>query len=470
MRLRYVNKYRILAGIFVLFLLYKYLTVNRRKEAEQAYYFEDIDQKVLKSNEIYDKYQIYSSDSLNKNYYYYKYKTSSSVDGEIKLEEKNNKRERDVNKEFYVIFEYTKVFNQPKYCNLKIKNDQFSSEKLLFKKLMDSADEAASRTNQKATYDILDDCLYKNCFFTCDKIFAKQANALLFHETDLKNELQVKNNLKNIMPFNDRTSSQIWILWNDEANGVQSNFDRFNFNWTISYKSSSEVSFGAYGVSKYKDKPVQAEHLDKELKAEFRKRSNKIVWFNSNCASKLRIEYARNLSRYYPLHVRGKCNQELEAVSNDYKLLTIDNISCSRDSLCELNFLKLNKYYLAFESKNCTDYITEKFWRSLSLGILPIVFQPSKVYYERLAPADSFIHLEDFEYDMEKLSKHLKEIDSNFSLFKKYFEWKAKFDIIYDMKLEKIRMCELCAKLNREKNEIYYKSVSKFFNNKCIAN
>jgi len=463
MRFIYKHKYRLLFGLFILFILFKYLNISDQVKIEKV--------EQISSNN-FDKYQIYLKDLLNKNYYYYKYKTTSSVNDEIKLvDEKSLKRKNEINKEFYLILEYTQIFFGQKYCNLKIKTEKSYSNHVSFKRILEDSQ------NKENSYDLLDECLYKNCFFTCDRTLANQANVLLFHETDLKNELNVKydsnlgkirRNLNNIAPFNQRSSSQIWLLWNDEANIVESNLDIFQFNWTMSYKSNSEISYGAYGIYNYKFKKNDDENFEENLKIEFKKRSNQIVWFNSNCLSKLRIEYARNISIYYPLHVRGKCTSAIYSETNDK--FSTDNLTCLRDSKCEMDLLQLNKFYLAFESKNCSDYITEKFWRSLSLGILPIVFQPAKKFYERLAPLNSFIHFEDFEHDALKLINHLKNIENDFTLYRKYFEWKSKYDIIYDMKLEKIRMCELCAKLNNENDEIYYKSVSKFFNNECFSN
>ena len=463
--MRFYNKYflKLLFGLFILFIVFKYLTKINDDSTELKSVIEQI------SSHNYDKYQIYSNDLLNKNYYYYKYKTSSGVVDEIKVVEENSKRKHEINKEFYLILEYTKVFHEQKYCNLKIKNGKFSNH-AIFKRLLKD-----NQNKEENTYDLLDECLYKNCFFTCDRSLATNANVLMFHETDLKYELsskynsnlaKIKRNLNNIAPFKDRTSSKIWLLWNDETNSVENNLDLFQFNWTMSYKSNSEISYGAYGIYSYKDRTD--ENFDGDLKIEFKKRSNQIVWFNSNCLSKLRIEYAQNISNYYPLHVRGKCSSALSHGINDN--LSTDNITCLRNSKCEMDFLKFNKFYLAFESRNCSDYITEKFWRSLSLGILPIVFQPAKKFYERLAPSNSFIHFDDFEHDALKLSQHLKNIENDFILYRKYFEWKSKFDVVYDMNLEKIRMCELCAKLNNENDEIYYKSLSKFFNNECLTN
>ena len=55
------------------------------------------------------------------------------------------------------------------------------------------------------------------------------------------------------------------------------------------------------------------------------------------------------------------------------------------------------KFYLAFENSNCVDYITEKFFvNGLKHNILPIVMGASKEAYERSAPFNSFLHVDDF--------------------------------------------------------------------------
>ena len=37
-------------------------------------------------------------------------------------------------------------------------------------------------------------------------------------------------------------------------------------------------------------------------------------------------------------------------------------------------FIPQYKFFLAFENSNCKEYITEKFWRSLHYGLVPVVF------------------------------------------------------------------------------------------------
>ena len=73
---------------------------------------------------------------------------------------------------------------------------------------------------------------------------------------------------------------------------------------------------------------------------------------------------------------------------------------CGSNSECESREFKLNKFYLSFESRNCTNYITEKLWRILRTNMIPVVIQPSREFYEQVAPPDSFIHAQDFDFDV----------------------------------------------------------------------
>jgi len=74
-----------------------------------------------------------------------------------------------------------------------------------------------------------------------------------------------------------------------------------------------------------------------------------VAWFVSNCReSNTRKNYAKELQKYIPVDIYGKCGTK----------------KCPRSTETEC-FEMLNqdyKFYLAFENANCKDYITEKFF------------------------------------------------------------------------------------------------------------
>ena len=143
---------------------------------------------------------------------------------------------------------------------------------------------------------------------------------------------------------------------------------------------------------------------------------------------------------------------------------------CPRDTECEVKYLHNNKFYLAFESTNCSDYITNTFWRSLSHGLIPIVIQPSRESYERVAPSDSFIHAQDFNFDAKLLAQYLLDVSTNFQLYLKHFKWSYSFKSYYKSEnSEQNRFCQLCERLNKETSSIFYDSVFTWFHDQCLS-
>ena len=164
--------------------------------------------------------------------------------------------------------------------------------------------------------------------------------------------------------------------------------------------------------------------------------------------------------------VFGGCNNEMKDSASDKFVL--NNTECKRNSDCEMDLFKTTKFFLSFENQNCTDYITEKFWRSLAYDMIPIVLTPNKEYYSKIAPPDSFIHASDFDYDTVRLAEYLHKVSNDIDLFSKYFEWKREHEALYkDRILEQFRICELCYRLNTQNTMTYYPSISNWFNQQC---
>ena len=294
------------------------------------------------------------------------------------------------------------------------------------------------------------------CQWSCDRRQLSEADAIVFHAPDIQYfQAQV--------PERSQTKrDSIWILWSDEPPTLvdYSYFNSYEFNWTISYKLTSEISIGSYGLFTKRRRPLSNNEYNQWIYREFTRRVNGALWFVSNCKSQPRLDYYYTLRRednfivdgygrcvdYYPVHL------------------------CTANTRCELNYMLKYKYYLSFESTKCRDYITEKFYKAFYHGLIPIVYGPSRKDYENLAPTNSFIHIDEFEGDMHRLTEYLHLIHSNRSLYSMYHQWRKNYEVIIDGKaLERIRMCELCERLNRlHHNEIiYYKDLEKFYREKC---
>lgn len=249
----------------------------------------------------------------------------------------------------------------------------------------------------------------------------------------------------------------------------------YAFNWTMSYRLDAEISDCAYGCHYHKlsHEDSQFDSFVTEWHLAFYKRKRRAVWAASNCRSH-RIQHALRLHKHFAVHVLGRCAGYFEH-PDSYLPLDVANffsysesLDCQRESDCEARLFAESKFYLSFESRNCTDYITEKFWRILRTGMIPVVLQPSRVVYRQVAPPDSFIHAEDFEFDMERLAAYLHKVSTDFKTYLKHHIWKFEYDVVFTGRQnERRRLCELCAKLNTVTSEIYYSRVADWFESEC---
>ena len=234
----------------------------------------------------------------------------------------------------------------------------------------------------------------------------------------------------------------------------------YQFNWTISYRFDSEVSIATYGLFSKRTQTLSDDAYEYWIKTQFSSRSKGAVWFVSNCRAKKRLQL------FHSLRQASKLLHEGYGRCVDYYPLHL----CRIYSPCEHNYVSKFKFYLSFESNTCRDYITEKFYKAFYHDLIPIAYGPEKNDYNRLAPKNSFIHVDDFGKDMERLGNHLEDIHSNITLFSMYHEWRKSYEVVIQAPaLERIRMCELCRRLTdiRKGETVYYENIDKFYMEKC---
>ncbi|EFX83647.1 hypothetical protein DAPPUDRAFT_23160, partial [Daphnia pulex] len=192
------------------------------------------------------------------------------------------------------------------------------------------------------------------------------------------------------------------------------------FNWTMTYRLDSDVPF-PYGR-------IRPKRSEDNLVS---KKTKKIAWFVSKCWTQSRREnFFRQLFEFYPsIDVYGECGiKGLDC--QPWKSLDCDKI------------IGDYKFYIAAENSFCPDYVTEKFYRALQVGAVPIVYGGSD--YSAYAPPYSFIHAADFQSPKD-LADYLILLDQNPKLYARYFEWKK--DWIVDREPFD-GWCSLCEKLN----------------------
>jgi glycoprotein 3-alpha-L-fucosyltransferase len=107
-------------------------------------------------------------------------------------------------------------------------------------------------------------------------------------------------------------------------------------------------------------------------------------------------------------------------------------------------------FYLSFESQTCKDYISEKlFWR-ITHDVVPVVMGAPRQDYERRAPPNSFIHVDDFASPRD-LADFLRDLAADADRYNGYFRWKGTGEYI-DTKF----WCRLCGMLHEAHRTGYH--------------
>lgn len=211
----------------------------------------------------------------------------------------------------------------------------------------------------------------------------------------------------------NRTDGQRWVMITEESPlyvpGVQPPLKYANstYDWFDSYKSDSEfVHTYGYYIPYAEGEPVN--YID--LKKLIQNKTKLVAWMGSHCETLQwnRKLFVNDIQEIVHLEKYGKCG-DVEIPWNNFEALK--------------EALSPYKFYLSLENSCCEDYITEKFWRALELGMVPVVVGAPSEYYHKVAPPHSFIHPDQFE-SLAELALYLVDLNANDHKYLEYFKWR----------------------------------------------
>ncbi len=275
-------------------------------------------------------------------------------------------------------------------------------------------------------------CPVDNCYLTNDVSLAPIADAVMFYV------LQDFESIK-------RTPRQRWIVKQHEPPSKAIHIVKYPYpimNYTATYRKDSTIvlPYGYFlphdNASLYQAISPKQNHAAGKTKS--------IAWFVSNCSPKNnRNGYAAELSKYIDVDIYGRCGHM------NWTCEKVDKEHCWRKLESEY------KFYLAFENMNCKDYITEKFYETaLQYNLIPIVMGAHPEEYRKVAPLNSYIHVDDFESPKE-LAAFLHMLSKNDHLYNNYFKWKGSGQFIHTK-----FWCRLCALVNDDSRLAWYEDVN----------
>lgn len=140
------------------------------------------------------------------------------------------------------------------------------------------------------------------------------------------------------------------------------------------------------------------------------------VYVHSDCDPPSdRDAYVTELMKYMKIDAYGQCLHNKELPQKLQDPLTMDDEDFFR-------ILAEYKFNLAFENAICNDYMTEKLWRPLNLGSVP-VYRGSPKVRDWLPDNQSAILADDFE-SPEMLATYLNKLDANDEEYDKFLQFK----------------------------------------------
>ena len=262
--------------------------------------------------------------------------------------------------------------------------------------------------------------------------------------------------LKKVLEL-DPEPGQTWIYYSTEPPFrvvrwiANLNVTSLKYHVLMSYSSQSDIHIPFGYFRRFEgpdDGPSDTRFLDDNF---YTNRTGLISWAATNCDSVFwpRMPFIDELKKLLPLDTYGKCGTK--------KCLPRRSDECNK-------LFASYKFYLAIPNSECHDYITEKFWlMSLKYGTVPVVLGAHKKDYDIVAPPNSFVHVGAFP-TFSDLADHLKKVDEDDDLYRKYHEWRNQGEVVITYPLKPPAMCKTIPHIReRDPSEIKYLNESPWF-------
>lgn len=200
------------------------------------------------------------------------------------------------------------------------------------------------------------------------------------------------------------------------------------FNYSSTFSRYSDVPFPLY-YAQSQDKITSKKYFIKtSIKNSLLAELSPILYLQSNCLTYTdRDLYVQDLMKYQRIDSYGEClNNKKMPIELKHKYLRKLN---SDDFF---RFVTRYKFVIAIENGVCEDYVSEKLWRAIHLGVVPIYFG-SPTIRDWLPNEKSAILIEDFATPFH-LSAHIDDLMRNDDLYQEYLEHKT-FGLIKNQKI-----------------------------------
>ena len=175
-------------------------------------------------------------------------------------------------------------------------------------------------------------------------------------------------------------------------------------------------------------------------------RPGTVAWLASNChTASGREDFVAELSNHTAVDVYGACGRPCDG----------GRPAKEEEDGCSRMLSGGYRFYLALENSACRDYVTEKFWRRLDDGLVPVV-AGGGVGYAAMAPPGSYVDAADFGSARE-LAQFLEGVTRE--EYEGFHAWRYEYEVSRGAEQKAWSMCELCRMLHEDKGEKVYEDM-----------
>ncbi|KAM9795429.1 GDP-fucose protein O-fucosyltransferase 4 [Neosynchiropus ocellatus] len=258
------------------------------------------------------------------------------------------------------------------------------------------------------------DCARSSCLATSNRKVQryKRTASIIFYGTDFRA-------YEAPLP---RLHHQTWALFHEESpmnNFVLSHGPGIRlFNYTATFRRESDYPLTLQWLPSL-SYLLQPAAFSLQQKNQLRREGlAPVLYMQSHCdVPSDRDRYVQELMKYIQVDSYGKClnNKPLPAHLEDTSTATGEDQNF-------MNFVARYKFHLALENGLCPDYMTEKLWRPLHQGCVPVYRGSSSV--ADWTPNDhSVVAIDDFP-SPKALADFLRLLDENDAEYARYLEFK----------------------------------------------
>ncbi|CAJ0966906.1 unnamed protein product [Ranitomeya imitator] len=264
------------------------------------------------------------------------------------------------------------------------------------------------------------DCPLSSCMVTTDKRVKlhKRTKSIIFYGTDFRA-------YEAPLP---RMPHQTWALFHEESpmnNYVLSHLPGIRlFNYTATFRRESDYPLTLQWLPTigYLQNPA----VSVAEKNKWRQKGYApILYMQSHCdVPSDRDRYVKELMKYIQIDSYGQCLKNRQFSSKRLE----DTSTATTEDGEFMAFTARYKFHLAMENAICADYMTEKLWRPMHIGAIP-VYRGSPSVNDWMPNNHSIILIDDFATPKE-LAAFIVSLDKDDDLYLRYLGYKKPGGIV----------------------------------------